>query len=67
MFRFDREKILAVFLQKQWTTYELARRAGVYYRSAFRALNGKAVGATVIAKVAAALEIDPVKFLTAQV
>lgn len=63
MFRFDREKILSVFLQKQWTIYELSRRAGVVYRSAFRAVNGKAVGATIIAKVAAALGIDPVQYL----
>lgn len=65
MFRFDRQKILAVFLQKQWTTAELARRAGVGFRSAFRAVNGEAVGAAIIAKVAAALEVDAVTTLAA--
>lgn len=63
MFRFNRDKILAAFLQKQWTTYELARRAGIGYRAAYRAVKGKAVGATIIAKVADALEVDAVQFL----
>ena len=63
MFRFNREKILAAFLEKQWSIYTLSRRAGVGYRAARKAVNGKAVGATIIAKIAAALELDAVKFL----
>lgn len=63
MFRFNREKILAAFLQKQWSVHALARRAGVGYRSAYLAVKGKAVGATIIAKVADALGVDAVQFL----
>ena len=63
MFKFDRKLILAAFLEKRWTIYELARRAQCGYRSAFRAVNGLPVGATVIAKIAAALDIDAVKFV----
>ena len=65
MFRFDREKILPVFFQKKWTTYELARRAGCGHHSAFKAVNGERVAAPVITKVAAALNVDAVKFLAA--
>lgn len=65
MFRFDREKILAAFLKKKWTTYELARRAGCGHHTAFKAVNGEAVSAAVISKVAAALNVDAVKFLAA--
>lgn len=63
MYRFKRELILPVFLATQWTTYELARRAGVGFRAAFNAVNGKRVGADIIAKVAAALGIDPMEFI----
>lgn len=63
MFRFDRVKILELFLSKCLGVAVLARRAGVGYVSAMRAVNGEPVGAKIIAKVAAALEVNPVDFL----
>lgn len=63
MFRFERERILPYFLQKQWTVAELARKAGIAQGSAQRAVNGNSVAAPIIAKVAAALGIDPLEFL----
>lgn len=66
MFRFDRQKILTAFLAKQWTTNELARRAGVGFYSALKAVNGEAVSAAIASKVAAALGIDAVETLAAK-
>lgn len=66
MFRFDQEKILSAFLRTRWTTYELARRAGCGYRATYRAVNGKLVSASVVAKIAAALGLDAVSYLAAE-
>lgn len=64
MFRFNRERILPLFLQKRWTVAELARRAGIAQSSAQRAVNGNSVAAPIIAKVADALGIgNVVEFL----
>ena len=63
MFRFNREKILPVFLKKEMTIADLARKAGVAHRSAERAVEGEAVAAPIIAKVADALGIDAMEFL----
>lgn len=63
MFRFNRERILPYFLQKQWTVAELARRAGIAQSSAQRAVNGNSVAAPIIAKIADALGIDAMEFL----
>lgn len=63
MFRFDRVKILELFLSKCLGVAVLARRAGIGYSSALKAVNGEPVGASIIAKVAAALEVNPVDFL----
>ena len=63
MFRFNRERILPYFLQKQWTVAELARKAGVAHRTAQRAIEGEAVAAPLIGKIANALGIDAMEFL----
>lgn len=63
MFRFERERILPLFLQKQWTVAELARKAGIAQSSAQRAVNGNSVAAPIIAKVADALGVDPLAYL----
>lgn len=63
MFRFKRAKILPFFLQKQMTVSQLARKAGVAYISAQRAVDGEKVAAPIISKVAAALNIDAMEFL----
>lgn len=63
MFRFNREMIMPVFLAKRVTVTDLARLAGVAYLSAKRAVEGEKVAAPIIAKIAAALNIDPMEFL----
>lgn len=63
MFRFNRERILPLFLKQKMPVAELARKAGIGQNSAQRALEGKKVAAPIVAKVAAALSIDPMEFL----
>ena len=63
MFRFNRTKILPLFLQKKITVAELARTAGVSHQAAQKAVNGQTVGAVVIAKIAEALNVDAMNFL----
>ena len=63
MFKFSRTKILPLFLAKQMTTNELARKAGINYKSAYRAVNGLSITAPVVEKTARALQIDAVTFL----
>lgn len=63
MYRFSREKILPVFLSKGWTTYGLAKRAGVGWRVTHKAINGGKVSAVIVGKIAAALDIDPLEYL----
>ena len=63
MFRFNRTKILPLFLQKKITVAELARIAGVSHQAAQKAVNGQTVGAVVIAKIAEALNVDAMNFL----
>ena len=52
MFRFEREKILPIFLERRITVAETA------HMSAWRAVNGESVGATVLSRIALALGID---------
>ena len=63
MLRFNREKILPVFLKKEMTIADLARKAGVAHRSAERAVEGVAVAAPIINKIADALGINAMEFL----
>ena len=63
MLRFNREKILPVFLKKEMTIADLSRKAGVAHRSAERAVEGEAVAAPIINKIADALGIDAMEFL----
>ena len=63
MFRFNRALILPLFLQTGMTLSELAHKAGVAYQSAQRAVDGEKVGANIIGKIAAALNIDPMQYL----
>lgn len=69
-FQFSREQILPLFLQRRMNITELARQAGINPRTAERAVRGLPVSASVIDKVANALDFDATKFLaepTAQV
>lgn len=63
MFEFSREKILPLFLAQKITTAEFARRAGISFKAAARAVNGLSISAPVATRVAEALGIDPIKFL----
>lgn len=63
MYRFNREKIFALFLSKQITTNELARLARISHKAAARALAGLPVTAPVVARVAKALNVDALLFL----
>lgn len=63
MYRFNREKILPEFLKRQMTFQELALEAGVSPSAVSRAINGKTVRPLIVSKVAAALKIDPLKYL----
>lgn len=63
MFRYKRERILPYFLQKRMTIAELARKAGISHQSAQRAIEGEAVSAVIIGKVAEALDFNAMDFL----
>lgn len=63
MFQFKREKILPLFLQRQMTVAELARKAELSHKAAYRAVNGFSVSAPVVGKTARALNFDAVDFL----
>ena len=63
MFRFKREAILPLFLARGMTIQQLAKIAGVAYRSAERAVNGVPVSAPVVGKIARALDFNAVDFL----
>ena len=63
MFRFNRRKILPLFLQKRITIAELARLADVAHGSAAKAVQGENVAAPIITKIAEALGIEPYDFL----
>ena len=69
-FRFTRETFLPLFLERNMTIAELARRAGCNAKTAERAVNGLPVTSAVVDKIARALNVDALKFLvppTAQV
>lgn len=63
MFRFNRKKILPEFLNRRETVADFAREAGVSYQSAQRAVEGRAISAVIVSKVADALGINPVDYL----
>ncbi len=63
MFKFSREKILPVFLQKQMPISQLAKKAGVHQKTATNAVQGLPVSSKVVDKIAMALGIDSIKFL----
>lgn len=65
MFKFDREKLLPLFLAKRMTVAELARKSGVAHQSAQKAVDGERVSATIISKVADALGIKATEYLIA--
>lgn len=60
MFKFDRTKILPLFLEKRITVAELARLAGIAHQSAQKAVSGERVSATIISKIGDALGIENV-------
>ena len=63
MFRFTREKILPLFLQRRMTIAELARLSGISHKSAYRAVNGLTITAPVVEKTARTLDFDALTFL----
>ena len=63
MFRFSRQKILPEFLKMRMTVAQLARKAGVSQQTAQKAVNGEAVSAVIIGKIAEALNVDAMTFL----
>ena len=62
-YRFDSAKILPLFLQRQETIAELARRAGCNPATASRAVNGYKISAVNVAKIGDALDFNAVDFL----
>ena len=62
-YRFDRAKILPLFLQRCETVAELARRAGCTAATASRAVNGDKISAANVDKIARALNFNAVDFL----
>lgn len=66
MFRFEREKILPIFLERRITVTELARLAKTSHAAAWRAVNGEPIGAIILSRIAEALglsETDVPSFL----
>lgn len=63
-FRFNRAKILPLFLSRRETIAQLARRAGCNSATAARAVNGEPIGADNVDKIARALDADAVTLLT---
>ena len=63
MFRFNREQILPLFLQRRITVAELARLSGISHKAAYRAVNGLTITAPVVEKTARALNFDALTFL----
>ncbi|MBQ7705028.1 MAG: helix-turn-helix transcriptional regulator [Selenomonadaceae bacterium] len=66
MFRFIREKILPLFLEREITIYELAQLSGVSHRTCQRAVNGEKVTAPIVTRICRALGIsssEQVKFI----
>lgn len=62
-YRFDRAKILPLFLQRQETIAALARRAGCNPATASRAVNGEKIYSAHVDKIARALNFNAVDFL----
>ena len=63
MFKFDREKILPLFLAKQMTVAELARAARISHKAAYRAVNGLSITAPVVDKTSRALNFEAIAYL----
>ena len=63
MFRFQREKVLPLFLGKMTTVFDVARRAGVDSRVVNRAVNGEPISAAGVQKIADALGVDAMEYL----
>lgn len=58
MFRFVREKVLPLFLEREITVYKLAQLSGVSHRTCQRAISGEKVSAPIIARLCKALGIS---------
>lgn len=63
MFRFTREKILPLFLQKRISIAELAKSADVHQKTAANAIHGLPVSSKVVDKIATALGVNALLFL----
>ena len=63
MFRFNRTKILPVFLSRRVTVASLAKAAGCDISTANRAINGGRIHARSVQGICDALEIEPTDFL----
>lgn len=58
MFRFIREKILPLFLEREITIYELSKMANVSHRTCQRAISGEKVSAPIVTRICKALGIS---------
>ena len=63
MFNFDRTKILPLFLTERITVAELARKAGISHKAAYRAINGLSITAPVVDKTSRALNFEAIAYL----
>lgn len=63
MFRFDRAKLLPLFLKLRITVKELAVASGINQATAQKALDGKTISAPSVDKICAALKINALDFL----
>lgn len=63
MFRFQRAKILPLFLSKRMTVKEFAAMAKVSHNTAVKAVNGDSISANIVDKICAALEINAIDYL----
>lgn len=59
MYEVDREKVLKFLFDRAMTTKELSRRAGVSIQAVKNAIAGKRLQIPSVAKIAAAMEIEP--------
>ncbi len=63
MFRFKREKIMPLFLERQMTVKAFARETGVSFCTAERAVQGQKISSRVVDKICKGLNIDALDFL----
>ena len=63
MFQFKRAKVLPLFLQRRITIKQLAKEAGVSEKTCEKAVNGRPITASVVDRIAVALDVNPLDVL----